>query len=110
MAKVDKTTKKSKKPAATKAKKATVAKAAAPATSKTVAIDKEVEIMSVAKIIEISSESKKSFEDAVKSGIKKASKSVKNIQGAWISEQKVLIEKGEVVGYRVTMRLTFVLE
>ena len=85
---------------------ASVAKATKPAVS----INQEVDTMSVAKIIEISSESKKSFEDAIKSGIKKAGKSVKNIQGAWVSEQKVLIEKGEITGYRVTMRLTFVLE
>lgn len=66
--------------------------------------------MSVAKIIEISCESKKGFEDAIKAGIKKASKSVKNIQGAWVSEQKVTVAKGEVVSYRVTLRVTFVLE
>jgi len=66
--------------------------------------------MSVAKIIEISAESSKSFEDAVHEGIAKASKTVKNIKGAWIKEQQVLVEKDKIVGYRVDMKVTFVLE
>lgn len=66
--------------------------------------------MSVAKTIEITAESKKSFDDAMKHGIKKASKSVKNIRGAWVSEQKIVVDNGEIVGWRVTMRISFVLE
>lgn len=66
--------------------------------------------MSVAKIIEISSSSPKGFEDAIQQGISRASETVKNIQGAWVSEQKVVVEKGKVVDYRVTLRLTFLLE
>ena len=66
--------------------------------------------MSVAKIIEISAESSKSFEDAVREGVAKASKTVKNIKGAWIKEQQVLVEKDKIVGYRVDMKVTFVLE
>jgi len=66
--------------------------------------------MSVAKIIEISAESSKSFEDAVHEGVAKASKTVKNIKGAWIKEQQVLVEKDKIVGYRVDMKVTFVLE
>ncbi len=66
--------------------------------------------MSVAKIIEISSSSPKGFEDAIQHGISRASETVKNIQGAWVSEQKVVVEKGKVVDYRVTLRLTFLLE
>jgi hypothetical protein len=65
--------------------------------------------MTVAKIIEITSSSKKSFEDAVHQGIARASKTVEGIQGAWVSEQKVVVEGGKVVEYRVTMRVTFVL-
>ena len=65
--------------------------------------------MSVAKIIEISSESKKSFEDAINEGIARASKTVKNIKTAWIKEQQVLVKDGKVVGYRVDMKVTFVL-
>ena len=66
--------------------------------------------MSVAKIIEISSESPKSFEDAINEGIARASKTVKNIKTAWIKEQQVLVKGGKVVGYRVDMKVTFVLE
>jgi hypothetical protein len=66
--------------------------------------------MSVAKVSEIIASSPKSFEDAVASGIERASKTLKNIRGAWIAEQKVKVEKGKVVEYRVTMRVTFVLK
>ena len=64
----------------------------------------------VAKVIEITSESPKGFEDAIASGIKRAHKTIKNIKGAWIEGQKVVVENGKVVGYRVDMKLTFVLE
>ena len=66
--------------------------------------------MSVAKVSEIIASSPKSFEDAVASGIERASKTLKNIRGAWIAEQKVKVAKGKVVEYRVTMRVTFVLK
>lgn len=65
--------------------------------------------MSVAKIIEISAESKKGFEDAIQQGIKRAGSTVKNIKGAWIQEQQVVVNKGKVVSYRVNMKVTFVL-
>jgi dodecin len=65
--------------------------------------------MSVAKIIEISSESDKSFEDAITQGIARAEKSLKNVKGAWIAEQKVVVEKGKPVGYRVDMKVSFIL-
>ena len=66
--------------------------------------------MSVAKVSEIIASSPKSFEDAVARGIERADKTLKNIRGAWIAEQKVDVEKGKVVAYRVTMRVTFVLK
>ena len=66
--------------------------------------------MSVAKTVEIISASSVSFEDAVKQGIAKASKTIKNIRGAWVQDQKVDVENGAVTKYRVTMKLTFVLE
>jgi dodecin len=66
--------------------------------------------MSVAKIIEISASSKKSFEDAVATGIARASESVSDVQGAWIQEQKVVVAKGKIVEYRVQMQVTFVLQ
>ena len=66
--------------------------------------------MSVAKVSEIIASSPKSFEDAVASGIARANKTLKDIRGAWIAKQKVDVEKGKVVAYRVTMRVTFVLK
>ena len=65
--------------------------------------------MSVAKVIEITSTSTKSFEDAVQSGIARASKTVENVEGAWIKEQKITIRDGKITGYRVNMMVTFVI-
>lgn len=66
--------------------------------------------MSVAKVIEISSSSPVSFEAAIKDGIARASKTVKNIQGAWIQDQQVVVADGQVTEYRVMMKVTFILE
>jgi flavin-binding protein dodecin len=66
--------------------------------------------MSVAKIIEISSESPTSFEDAIVQGIAKASKTVHGIKSAWVKEQHVVIESGKVTLYRVDLKVTFVLD
>ena len=66
--------------------------------------------MSVARVTEITPSSSKSFEDALHLGIKRASKTLKNVTGAWIQEQKVVVENGKVVQYRVNMKVTFVLE
>ncbi len=66
--------------------------------------------MPVAKVVELSSSSKASFEDAIQQGVKRASKTLKNVEGAWIKEQKVDVANGKVVGYRVNMMVTFVLE
>jgi len=65
--------------------------------------------MSVARVTEITSASAKSFDDAVAKGIDRANKTLKNVRGAWIKEQKVTVEKGKVSEYRVTMKVTFVL-
>jgi flavin-binding protein dodecin len=66
--------------------------------------------MSVAKVTEIIASSKKSFEDAVRVGVARADKTLKNVKGAWIESQKVIIEKGKITEYRVTLRVTFVLK
>jgi len=66
--------------------------------------------MSVAKTSEINASSSKSFEDAVRQGISKMSETVNNIEGAWIKEQKVVVDKGEVTAYRVTMKVTFIVK
>ncbi|MFK7961942.1 MAG: dodecin family protein [Phycisphaerales bacterium] len=64
----------------------------------------------VAKVTEIISSSEKSFEDAARVGIARASKTLKHIRGAWIKEQQVDVEDGEVKRFRVTMKVTFVLD
>ncbi|MGY8564376.1 dodecin family protein [Paracidovorax citrulli] len=65
--------------------------------------------MSVAKVIEINAASKTSVEDAVRTGLKKVAETVKGIQGAWISETKVVTdESGNITEWRVSMRVTFV--
>ncbi|MFL6468484.1 MAG: dodecin family protein [Pyrinomonadaceae bacterium] len=65
--------------------------------------------MSVAKNIEITSTSSVGFEDAIKKGIERASKTIDNVKGAWIKEQKVTIDNGNVSEFHVTMIVTFVL-
>lgn len=65
--------------------------------------------MSVAKNIEITSSSKTGFEDAINTGIERASRTIDNIKGAWVKEQKIEIQDGKVTEYRVTMILTFIL-
>lgn len=66
--------------------------------------------MSIAKVIEISASSDQGFEDAIRSGIAKASETVKGITGAWISEQKVVVDDGKVTQYRVVMKVSFVIK
>lgn len=66
--------------------------------------------MSVARVTEISSSSPKSFEDAIQQGIERATKTLKNVEGAWIKEQKVALDNGKIIEYRVDMHITFVLE
>jgi dodecin len=65
--------------------------------------------MTVARITEISSVSKKSFEDAVVQGVARANKTLKNVKGAWVKDQEVMVEKGKVAGYKVILKVTFVL-
>jgi flavin-binding protein dodecin len=65
--------------------------------------------MSVAKVTEIIASSPKSFDDAVVSGIKRASKTIKNIRGAWVAQQKIKVDGGKITEFRVVMRVTFVL-
>ncbi|MBY0248054.1 MAG: dodecin family protein [Nitrospiraceae bacterium] len=66
--------------------------------------------MSVAKVIEISAESPKSFEDAIVQGITRASKTIHGIKSAWVKEQRVVVENNKVVSYRVDLKVTFVLD
>jgi dodecin len=65
--------------------------------------------MTVARITEISSLSKKSFDDAIAQGVDRANKTLKNVKGAWVKDQEVMIDKGKVTGYKVILKVTFVL-
>ncbi|RUV36505.1 dodecin domain-containing protein, partial [Mesorhizobium sp. M7A.F.Ca.MR.228.00.0.0] len=62
--------------------------------------------MSVARVTEITSSSKKSFQDAIEQGIARASKTLKNVEGAWIQDQKIVVQDGKIVAYRVNMKVT----
>ena len=67
--------------------------------------------MSVARVTEISSSSKTSFDRAIQKGITRANETLKNVRGAWVESQKVSCDKeGNIRSYRVIMRVTFVLE
>lgn len=66
--------------------------------------------MSVAKVIEIIAGSKISFEDAVRQGIERASDTVSQITSAWIKDQSVVVERGQVAEYRVTLKITFIVK
>jgi flavin-binding protein dodecin len=66
--------------------------------------------MTVARITEISASSMESFDDAVKVGIARAAKTLKNVSGAWVKDQEVSISDGKITEYRVKLKITFVLE
>ncbi|HFD11147.1 MAG TPA: dodecin domain-containing protein [Crenotrichaceae bacterium] len=66
--------------------------------------------MSVARVTEVISRSDKSFDDAVAKGVKRASKTLKNLKSAWISDQSVDIKNGKIVSYQVRLKVTFVLK
>lgn len=65
--------------------------------------------MSIAKVTEISASSSTSFQDAIERGIARANKTLKNVTGAWINEEKVVVENGKITEWRVNMKVTFVL-
>ena len=66
--------------------------------------------MSVAKITEIQSSSTTSFDDAIQAGIDRANKTLRNLTGAWIKSQKVVVDNGKIVEYRVLMKVSFILQ
>ena len=65
--------------------------------------------MSVAKVTEVIASSHISFEKAMEEGISRANQTLKNVKGAWIDQQKVVVENGKIVEYRVNLKITFVL-
>ena len=67
--------------------------------------------MSIARVTEIKSSSTVSFDDAIKAGVVRVSKTLTNVRSAWIENQEVLIDdKGQITEYRVQMKVTFILE
>ena len=66
--------------------------------------------MSVATVTEISATSEQGFEDAVRQGIERANKTLRNIQGAWVKDKNVMIQDGNITGYKVNLEVTFVLD
>ena len=66
--------------------------------------------MSIARIVEISSTSEKSFENAIEQGIARASKTLRGIKSAWVKEQEVQVEGDRIVAYKVILKITFVLD
>lgn len=66
--------------------------------------------MTVARITEISCVSKKSFEDAINQGVSRANKTLRNVKGAWVKDMEVNVDKGKVTGYKVILKVTFVVD
>lgn len=66
--------------------------------------------MTVARVTEIIAASKKSFDDATENGVERACKTLKNVQSAWVQDQKVTVKDGKIDEYRVTLKVTFVLD
>jgi flavin-binding protein dodecin len=66
--------------------------------------------MSVAKVTEISATSSESFDDAIRQGVERANRTLDEVRGAWVDGMKVDVEGGEIVRYRVNLKVTFVLK
>ncbi len=66
--------------------------------------------MSLARVIELSATSDQSFEDAINAAVKRATSTIRNVESAWVKDMNVLIEDGNITGYKVNMAITFVLE
>jgi flavin-binding protein dodecin len=66
--------------------------------------------MSVARVTEIRAVSEEGFEDAIQQGIAGATKTLRNVEGAWVKDQNVMIEDGNTKSYKVNLEVTFILE
>ena len=66
--------------------------------------------MSIARITEVSSTSQKSFEDAIQSGVARATQTLRNVRSAWVKEQQIRIDQGKIIEYQVNLMITFVLD
>jgi flavin-binding protein dodecin len=66
--------------------------------------------MAVARVTELISSSKKGYADAVENGIKRASKTLKNVTAAWVASHEVQVDNGRISEHRVRLKVTFILE
>ena len=66
--------------------------------------------MSVARVTELSASSETGFEDAINQAVSRATKTLRGVEGAWVKDMNVLIEDGNIKGYKVNLEITFVLE
>jgi flavin-binding protein dodecin len=66
--------------------------------------------MAVARVTEIICGSSKSFKDAIESGIERANQTLKNIEGAWVKDQSIILDNGKIKEYRVVLKVTFILD
>jgi flavin-binding protein dodecin len=66
--------------------------------------------MSVARVTELSATSQNSFEDAINEAVGRANETLRNVQNAWVKDQNVMIENGNITGYKVNLAITFVLD
>jgi flavin-binding protein dodecin len=66
--------------------------------------------MSIARVTELSAVSEQSFEDAINQAVARATKTLRGVEGAWVKDQNVMIEDGNIVGYKVNVEITFQLE
>ena len=66
--------------------------------------------MTVARITEISSSSKKSFDDAIENGVERANETIRNVVSAWVQDQEVIVDKGKITEYRVKLKVSFILD
>jgi flavin-binding protein dodecin len=70
----------------------------------------EADAMSVARVTELSATSETGFEDAINEAVARATKTLRGVEGAWVKDQNVLIEDGNIKGYKVNVEVTFLLE
>ncbi len=66
--------------------------------------------MSVARVVEISAISQSSFEDAIQEGVSRATSTLRGVESAWVKDQNVMLENGNITGYKVNLEVTFVLD
>ena len=66
--------------------------------------------MSVARVTELSATSETGFEDAINQAVARATKTLRGVEGAWVKDQNIMIEDGNIVGYKVNVEITFMLE